>query len=711
MSNTDFDPQQQAPPQQPYFPPPPASPLTQLIQQQQRPPIPQLPSMQIASAETPGINFTGGRQDAVPRDARTDLPAPAVVPPPEPTVAPPPNISRNRPFQRYIPASSRDSGWGSNSPSMIAGASNPALSEGPFMPSDREAVDVIRVAGRQLGQWGAPAVAQPMNFASQLAAMIGPAMDFYSQNAFSSHYRDRYLGGLEQRKQALTERREQYIMDRERMVDYARQAMGNHKAILEDYDDVFNRYGRHEITKEEAEQEIRNLNIQNNHTAMDVALNNHGLSGVRNALKLEDARFQDVMSGVISMDQARKRDPEKKKADAVTDTWFEKEGGDRALPSTPPGTPEAPEAAAPTKAPLSEFDQQLVKDHPGPDGQKLTPEAVRQAHDIYRNGKPTGLTDTGAGKLNPKAYDVALGAAGAIGTAIEGIANGEGTPEEKITRIRKIDPTTATEIQGLTNYQTDPKGLGVAQRERLIPLAEAASNNKYKQSWYDIDKKMTDPNGAFNKELTRVGMLGKAGLTVAQAVKELPLDEKIPMRKIMSQLSTKWTGDAKYTNLYHAIQGFANEVGAVGSGTGTSRVAIFNRLVEHMSEASSPEQILGGMVAEMQPGQTVLDQAVSFWQEQTGSKTLPPVLNSRMVQDYDAVVHMNTRTGEMPPGSSIAVTSASREVSDKSKGYWKPLSRQDRTTLREWVEENRDNPDPAVQERVRAGIHKLGINP
>jgi coenzyme F420-reducing hydrogenase beta subunit len=165
------------------------------------------------------------------------------------------------------------------------------------------------------------------------------------------------------------------------------------------------------------------------------------------------------------------------------------------------------------------------------------------------------------------------------------------------------------------------------------------------------------------------------------------------------------------TNLYHAIQGFANEVGAVGSGTGTSRVAIFNRLVEHMSEASSPEQILGGMVAEMQPGQTVLDQAVSFWQEQTGSKTLPPVLNSRMVQDYDAVVHMNTRTGEMPPGSSIAVTSASREVSDKSKGYWKPLSRQDRTTLREWVEENRDNPDPAVQERVRAGIHKLGINP
>ena len=105
MANTDFDPSATPPP--PQQPPPPQLP-------------PQMNPMrtslqQLASAETPGINFTGGRMDAVPRDVQTDIPIgneriPPIAPEPPPT---PPPMRRRWP-QNFVPRQGRSdpTQWG-----------------------------------------------------------------------------------------------------------------------------------------------------------------------------------------------------------------------------------------------------------------------------------------------------------------------------------------------------------------------------------------------------------------------------------------------------------------------------------------------------------------------------------------------------------------------------------------------------------------------
>jgi hypothetical protein len=383
MSNTDFDSQQQAPPpQQPYFPQPAPSPLTQVAQQ---------PMGRIASAETPGVNFTGGRLDAAPRDAQTDLPR--VPLPPQPPQVP----------QRYVPASVNTGGrWGEDTSHRQAAETDSSVFETSAMPSMREYPGVIAVAGRQLGQNSAPAVSAPANMASQIATFIGPFLDFYSKNAFSSHYRNQMLGGLAERRQAMLEQRENIEIQRDRMIDSLTQARTNQQVMLKDYDEVRQEM---ELQKklhdgqntpeeiEDANQKIRDLNIKYHHQNLDAYLNKYGIPGVFSYLNWENAKNQDIWNA----ETAAKAD-KKKKEDREYDPYLGggpdaqsgrgglgevggagEESGVGSAPVTAPETGAAPAAQGQPEAdPLQDTSPQSLPDDWDPAKQEAPPGAAQK---------------------------------------------------------------------------------------------------------------------------------------------------------------------------------------------------------------------------------------------------------------------------------------------------------------------------------------------
>lgn len=710
MSNTDFDPQQQAPPPA-FFPQPPPSPLTQVAQQ----PMLQQP-MHVATSE-PGVNYTGGRMDAQPRDVHTDLPVPATrtPPPPEPTVAEPRVIARPGEPQRFVPNPTVPHQQWRDTPWQIRAMDNfPGMGSTPFMPSYEESFGVARGSTGQLATWGSPIVAGFASIAHGLANIVGPVADFYSGGAFGRGYDSATA-------KRLGMQREQWEMQREKMLAASEDAVRAQKNELWKYDDILTQFDAHGLTEDQALEEVRKLAIGDQ--VMQNAIAGGGLKGAETILKQRHAKMVDLWSSTTSQRSHDAQDKAKAKAKDISDSWVKGGGGaapsggydpeHRNLPSGPAekaavgSTPvEAPEGVAePADSPSREFDTKLAKDY------DLSPSGVRAAHEIVQNGKPTGMTEGGESKLNPENLARVQAAAGDIGASITNIANGKGTQEEKLDKIKKIEPNIATDVQGLLNYQTDPKSISTKDnnRQHIVRMAEAISNGKYKEDWYDTQKKLNE--GPVGRELIRVGQLGDAALVVLDASNKLPLNEPIPMRQIFSQITKKWTGDPKYTNLYHAIQNFAVEVGAIDSGTGTIRVGIFNKLVENMGEAQSPAQIIGGMQVQMQTGQAVIRQATDLWHQQTGTKTaFPPMLNQQGVKDFDAIMH-TTKNGEVPPDASARIRAAGRPPNEKTPAWERPIPMSERQKFRDFIAENENSTDPAIQKQVYETIKLLGINP
>ena len=411
MANTDFDPQQQAPPPQPHFPPPPPSPLTQIAQQ---------PMGRVAMAETPGINFTGGRLDAAPRDAQTDLPTPLPKQPPQVP-------------QRYVPASLNAEGrWGEDSAARVAAERDPSVFDTSAMPSMREYPNIVAVAGRQLGQFSAPAVSAPANMAAQIASLIGPTLDFFSHNAFSSSYRNRMLGGLAERKQAMLEQRENVELQHQRMIDLLTQARTNQQVMLKDYDEVRQEmelqrklHGGQNTPDEldTARQKIRDLNIKHHHQNLDAYLDKYDIPGVFSYLNWENAKNQDIWNA----ETAAKAD-KKKKDDQDYDPYLGNGPGGRGsgipelggggeqsgignAPVTAPGeeAPAAPDAQGQPQAdPLQDPNPQSLPDNFDPTKQEGTPQ--QEAPQKQSQAKPDrGVQVAGRGDIASDAPEPGIG--------------------------------------------------------------------------------------------------------------------------------------------------------------------------------------------------------------------------------------------------------------------------------------------------------------
>jgi hypothetical protein len=330
----------------------------------------------LAIAETPGVNFTGGRLDAEPRDAQTDLPPTRVSLPPQPPQVP----------QRYVPASVNAPGrWGEDNAHRRAAETDPSVFDTSAMPSMREYPNVVAVAGRQLGQYAAPAVAAPANAASQIASFIGPLLDFYSHNAFSTSYRNRMLGGLAERRQNMLEQRENIEIQHQRMIDLITQARTNQQIMLKDYDEV-----RQEMelqqklhggqnTPEEiaaAKRKIRDLNIKHHHENLNAYLDKYDIPGVFSYLNWENAKNQDIWNA----ETAAKAD-KKKRDDQDYDPYLGTgPGGRGGIPELGGGGEESGIGTAPVTAPETEA--------PATPGAQSQPEA-----DPLQDPNPQSLPD------------------------------------------------------------------------------------------------------------------------------------------------------------------------------------------------------------------------------------------------------------------------------------------------------------------------------
>src|SRR5262249_31408249 len=133
-----------------------------------------------------------------PRNPFLPLPDPAAMPPEKQVAQPQPPVPQQAPPVEPVPfrepyrsAAPRGfSDWGQDWRPLKRAELYPGTEMPPGFPTSREAVGIIRSAGGQLAQWGAPGVAQPAFQASGLAGMlrsnpmIAMGLDIASKGAF-----------------------------------------------------------------------------------------------------------------------------------------------------------------------------------------------------------------------------------------------------------------------------------------------------------------------------------------------------------------------------------------------------------------------------------------------------------------------------------------------------------------------------------------------
>ena len=618
------------------------------------------------------------------------------------------------PQQNYTPASTRSyKHWGTPSWAIRAHKYHPDLTSSTHLPSATEAPHVIKGAAGQLTPWTPPAISGQYNALQGLARLIGPIMDFYSGGAFGR-------GWDTANAQRLNFQREQFEMGRERMMDMSRNVIMQHKDMLMQYQQIFEEYEDGGISKEQAEQEVEDLARRNQDQGLIDLLHNGGLRGVNNFLSWQDAKMMDVWGAYTSMAGAKKSSGKTAKEESEYDASLSTDsagvgvagggmgGGRRALPGGPDdpditdvSDPES-DTGEPTADNQEDNDAQLGKTH------HLTAQGVRDAHDMLKTGKINDELTSQYAKANPFNYGKVFAAAGDLRKQMQRAVNDPklDTPEKRLERLNAIDPDIADAVDGMIKYQTDPK----EEKRQIVKDLAKEVDPHYRSGNYALVQELSSLEKPVGKEMQRVASLSRQAMQVLSALKELPEDEKIPNRQLDAMLAGTWTGEAKYTNLYHSIQAFANEVGAVSSGTGTARMTAFKQLTGHLKEYSSPAQIRGALVAEAQVGQSVLDTVQNTWNNYNPGAPNPIIENNVDLQHYEAIMHMNTETGEIAAGDDPYLAYVSKKPPEGAN-VRHPLSSKERSDIRDFIRENQHSDDPAMIARVQKAVEMIGATP
>lgn len=708
--------QSSVPQTQPATPPELPSPLTQVASQQpQEPPQETAQGLPLPTRGIPTTTFSptgmtamAGSVPAISPQLEQPKPAPPPAPPRENVHT---NIQREAPFQSFVPNAVANPAadwraWGKDHWRRKAQEVYPDIGNGPNAPSYDESFGIIRGAGQQLGTWGAPAVAIPARIASGIANTIGYAMDYYSHGAFGKAY-DQATA----KRVAL--RREEYELGRQRMLDANDDAVKAQLRIENSYHSIMSQYeaggfGGGAEGYRAAQDALHDEAQKHGDQALLSVIENSGLKGAQTHINNMHATTMDTWQAGTAQ-RTRDRRSQTKQDDEI-DSWSTKRGGGGGAAiqpitqeSEPPGQEKEGIGDKP-EPPLSAADKSIADEY----GQ--TEQGMRAAHQIAWKGSPTGMTDTQAGKKH-KNYDDTVAAASEISSNIDNIANNDKlTPEQKIEKIRAIDKNIANEVDALRKYKMNPVDVG-KNRERMTSLAAAVDKN-YSSANYSIVKDMSDISKPTGKILFRVNNASSGAKQIADALKYFPETEKIPFRQMAEKISSYWDGDQKYAKLYAALRTFATEANAI-TGLGQVRVTLIDNLLKHMKQTSSPEQIRAQVQVEMQAGQSGVDFIRHAWKQATGTDTEPPLLQKEVMNTYRAYMHMNSKTGELPEGAPLEVMSTSKSGKNRTdlteEERRPPIPLSERKPLRLWAEENRNNPDPKVQLRVRDIVNRLGI--
>lgn len=686
-------------------------------------PTPQPQQVAMATPEPP---------QATPPQQPPPVTAPEPPPAPGPETAPasianaPAAKPERLPFQRFVPSTGRPyHQWGKPSPEVRAATlPNSQITRTSLMPADTEAINVIRGAAGQLGRTAAPAVAQPMNYAANLASIIGPFFDFFSNNAFSQAYRARALGGAQQQESALrmqeAEMRmqeQQMNLNRERMMDAVQQGLVAHQSMLDDYQDVFYRLDKGLITPAQAKEELLQLNAENGHNNLDAYLEHNDLKGAYNYLEWEDKRFHDNLKAYTSLYESDKKAGKTVGESTLGKSILGTSGGadDTGIDvSKLPGPDTAPTGTAPVTAPdttptepeaTGADDAQIAKDAGLPDADGS---GMKFAHEASRTGLYHGMTETAFQKAaGEKAAAAVIQASQDIDSRISKALSGEGGLEDKIAAVKKIDPLIAEDLKDIYQYKKTAKEKGAAKDKFSSWVSQLDPD-------YD-EGKFTNARQYTSEKGNTIGSAIHAGTSLStnyvqflNILKQLPEGQSIPKNVLEAALANKLSGDSPYYTLGMQIRQLAQNIAAIQAGGGQIKVTLVEEMLHNLPTTASPRQLRTALQAEMTEVWARMAEYQKNWNAEYHREGWMPGMHPDDVALWSGILRMNPAKQQVPmdkdtPDILKAVNKPEKEWSSHLHDWekWSPPSMEDIHNAQALIKKYENNPDPKIQEMVQ----------
>jgi hypothetical protein len=695
-------------PEEQYFPQPAPSPLTQIATQPQAPqqapgPDPSQLWKRVAtgpqampSQPIPGSDPT--------RQAALERPEPI---PPSALDKTPARLPG--PSQQFVP--NRETGWrlwGEANAAMRAYPNNTWIGDTSHMPSFEEGLGVVRGASGQMAQWGAPEAQPFARVAHGIANAIGPIMDFYSKGVFG-----RTWDQATAKRVAL--RREEMEIERDRMIDNGNKAIMASRAHLNKYrDKVFGPYD----SKVFSEDPVKNDELakqlayfmagQDNDTQLQHAIANGGLRDAEKLLESRNRNMLDTWSGVLALENAPGRSGTGKTAkeeSALDKSIVEgapSAGGRSDLPGAGgPAEQKAEQEKRRHPASPEEYDASLQRDF------KMGPRGAQLARDKFETDKPGGETPTSFGKAAPKHSPQVTAAADQMRDDIESIANGPGTPEEKLDAIGKISPKAASAGASLLNYSANPKD---KENERWNQLAHLLSPGPkgYDEKRYAAASEFYKQNGPPQRILSRADLMPTLAAVALEKINALPEDGSVTAAQVQQIIDGNFTGDPRWSEAYNALRAFGFEAAALVM-QGVPRVTATHDFLQHAQPWRSPATLRNLIKTDIGVADSAIDHVIKSWRDVTNLTTNPPSYNpdNHKLMKYEAMI--NSRTGQVSKNAPDELRAVNKKPDPGHRPKWRkeadelppPASIEDAQMLTRALAHPEDPMSAAIIEDIR----------
>lgn len=585
------------------------------------------------------------------------------------------------------------------------GAKNyPGPAPGPYSPQPSEMYSVMADANGQLASWAPPAVSQPASNAASLAQMLMPMANLLTGGQFGRNYNAASL-------QRLRAAREQLQFESD-------QRDAAHTAILQEYGGIL-ALGEAD-PKFDVKDALAYAAWKHQDHNLEKVIADEGVPAAISYLQHMDAVHRTAQAGATTLRQSTKDDN-----DAQTDAAWGvpgisgggARGGDYGYPNLMRGAQGGPAQTAPGGAvpppPAGSFDDQYIKAHPG----AASPDIMQAAHRGFNGGAAQGKQSPGVERAVGDAQRyIASQFDNAGNTPAEPGDDWAQTAQKRIDAAKKIDAEMGQKADDLFNYRIglDSETINKDYRGQLETFVSNASGGKWKADTFKIAEQYTNPDKDNMKVMGRVAMTNQAAVNVFKAINDLhEEDNAIPRNIINKWLQNDFTGAGKYQNLANQLRIYVQNVAGMQSASGAIRMGQFHEMLRNIQETQSPRSLRKAIIGDMQDVFSFVNEKRRGW-EALGRRDLVPGIDGRDYKTMRDIARINTNTGQAAPGSEQIV----RTISNNDPSNWSrkltpderktPLPMNEVRGYQTFIDQNKDNPDPEIQNQVQFAIDQVG---
>lgn len=598
------------------------------------------------------------------------------------------------------------SGWGQDWPPNTMALAYPGLAPGPDMPSPKESYDETKQAGAFLGRFGAPSYAEPAQQMSFLATPLAAILDAFSHGKFSQNYTAAALRGIYIQQAQMQMAQGQYLQQ--------------HQQFLLEAGSILNQITPATTAQEmtQIENQLRDFLHRTGHDYLMGLLNNHDIRGVVNHLNMEDQQYRRILGANT---QLKKSLGTESNADTMRSWGYEGGGlgGGGALGADLPAqrtAPEAPQTDATGAGPYPQpppgsFNAELAQRY------GLSPRALQAVDQRFNGTEPEGYADLNkSGAEGAALHDRIAQGVMAKQARADQIVSGAGTAPDKFAKLKQLSPEFGTRLEGYYNYSLDPLGEEAKAKGNLPHIL--AMLKQIDPDWdagnYKLVHQLTDQKGDPQKLLTGAGNMNSAYLMTMAPLNRLQSEGKsIPRKWLENWAAGHVTGTPpEYAAIGNRLVAFEVEASRELSLTGTTRVSILNKLLEHVGPTASAEQIREVMQSEMAVAWRDANHYQDIWSSTTKRDGLIPGFTTNDFETLRAIVRQNTRTGHFPKGddvpNEVSAVDQRGPVNPRYKDEPEPLSMEQIWKLQDLITRNAHSQDPAMQEWIAAAKAAIG---